>query len=381
MCCTPCRCMICQWDHSAWPGIFLLPNPTKLFPRGRINKSLRGRFVECSLPVGLKWSEFLGRSLIGVNAAEEEWPLGERLLRRARLIAGFPRRGALSSRMTARIAFGPFELDPERARSSAGRRAGADRAAGGGACWRRCRGAGPGGREGGPDGAGMAGGHRRGGQPHRADRGAAQGHGADAGRAGLDRDGAAAGLPAGGAGPRACGGDRGRAADAGRAAVPGAGRGGGRQLLRRRGGGGHHRGARALPVVHRALGLDLVPLPRPRRRPARGGARARRALPAPGQCPAVGRAAADHRRAGRRHEWRASLGRELRRRLRGGLRFPGPHHRQRGDGDRAGNPGGGAGARPAGAARQQSPPTTSTCRPAPAFLPNRPPRTQRPMRS
>ena len=103
--------------------------------------------------------------------------------------------------MTAtRIAFGPFELDPDRgtllrdgAPLAVGQRAAAVLAALAAA-------------EGRTVGKsellapGLARRHRRGRQPDRPDGGAAQGDGADAGRARLDRDGAARGLPAGGAG-------------------------------------------------------------------------------------------------------------------------------------------------------------------------------------
>ncbi len=201
--------------------------------------------------------------------------------------------------MTARIAFGPFELDPD-ARPFCGTARPCRSATGRPRCW-RCSLAARGKAVAKADLLERAwpGRHRRGGQPHRAGRGAAQSHGADAGRAGLDRDHPAGRLPAAGAGAGSRGGGRGRPAGAGRAALPGDGRRGGRRLLRRRDGGGHHRGARAIPVIHRAFELDVVPLPRPGR-PARPGPRSRGSLSPEGQRAAVRRAAADHRRAGGR---------------------------------------------------------------------------------
>ena len=90
-------------------------------------------------------------------------------------------------------------------------------------------------------------------------------------------------------------------------------------------------------------------------RPAgpRGGAGTRRAVRAAGQPAARRRAAADHRRAGRRRGRHASLGADLRRDGRGRLRVPGPHHRECRHRDRAADPGGGARALPPRAAEER----------------------------
>ena len=98
--------------------------------------------------------------------------------------------------MGASLTFGPFELDPDRdsllrdgAAVPLGHRAAAVLAA-------LVDGGGPDGRQSRAPRTGLAGYHRRGGQPHGADRGAAQGAGDDAGRPELDPDRAARGLPA-----------------------------------------------------------------------------------------------------------------------------------------------------------------------------------------
>ena len=98
--------------------------------------------------------------------------------------------------------------------------------------------------------------------------------------------------------------------------------------------------ARNSSFVYKGRAVDVRQVAQGTRRPLR--ARRQRA--------ARGRAAADHRAAGRRRHRRASLGREVRRRAGGRVRLPGPDHRERRDAGRATYPGGGDRALATGAA-------------------------------